>query len=96
MLFRTAAILHLSHSVPSKLCFTVTDFNSYNTVHTGTITGAEKRGGRMKLSVVMVEAPIRSRMEEKSGSDTASSSSAATTSERNTARWGPNSGKGGG
>ena len=49
LLFRTAAILHLSHSVPSKLCFTVTDFNSYNTVHTGTITGAEKRGGRMKL-----------------------------------------------
>ena len=49
LLFRTAAILHLSHSVPSKLCFTVTDFNSYNTVHTGTIAGAEKRGGRMSL-----------------------------------------------
>ena len=49
LLFRTAAILHLSHSVPSKLCFTVTDFNSYNTVHTGTIAGAEKRGGRMRL-----------------------------------------------
>ena len=45
----TAAILHLAHSVPSKLCFTVTDFNSYNTVHTGTITGAEKRDGRMRL-----------------------------------------------
>jgi len=27
----------------------VTDFNSYNTVHTGTIAGAEKRDGRMKL-----------------------------------------------
>ena len=49
LLFRTAAILHLSHSVPSKLCFTVTDFNSYNTVHTGTISGAEKRSGRMRL-----------------------------------------------
>ena len=49
LLFRTAAILHLSHSVPSKLCFTVTDFNSYNTRHTGTIAGADKTGGRMAL-----------------------------------------------
>ena len=32
----TAAILHLAHSVPAKLCFTVTDFNSYNTVSKGT------------------------------------------------------------
>ena len=39
----------MSHSVPSKLCFTVTDFNSYNTVPTGTITGAEQMDGRMKL-----------------------------------------------
>ena len=47
----TAAILHLAHSVPAKLCFTVTDFNSYNTVHTGTILGAVKdqAKGRMTL-----------------------------------------------
>ena len=45
----TAAILHLSHTVPQKLCFTVTDFNSYNTVSTGHIEGADKKNGRMTL-----------------------------------------------
>ena len=47
----TAAILHLAHTVPSKLLLTVTDFNSYNTVHTGTILGAVKdqAKGRMTL-----------------------------------------------
>ena len=47
----TAAILHLAHTVPPKLLLTVTDFNSYNTVHTGTISGAVKdqTKGRMTL-----------------------------------------------
>ena len=35
--------------MPAKLCFTVTDFNSYNTVSTGTMTGVRKAGGRMTL-----------------------------------------------
>lgn len=46
----TAAILHLAHTVPAKLQFTATDFNSYNTVSTGKICGGEKTaGGRMVL-----------------------------------------------
>ena len=45
----TAAILHLAHTAPAKLQFTVTDFNSYNKVSTGTITGADKQDGLMKL-----------------------------------------------
>ena len=45
----TAAILHLAHTVPAKLLLTVTDFNSYNTRHTGTIAGAVKSEGRMSL-----------------------------------------------
>ena len=45
----TAAILHLAHTVPAKLLLTVTDFNSYNTRHTGTIAGAVKSEGRMRL-----------------------------------------------
>ena len=39
----TAAILHLSSIAPKKLQLCSTDFNSYNTVHTGTI----KSGGVM-------------------------------------------------
>jgi len=45
----TAAILHLSHTAPPKLQFTVTDFNSYNKVSTGTISGAAKKAGLMML-----------------------------------------------
>jgi len=45
----TAAILHLAHIAPAKLQFTVTDFNSYNKVSTGTISGAAKLDGLMKL-----------------------------------------------
>ena len=48
-LYSTAAILHLSHNVQSKLIFTVTDFNSYNSVKTGNMTGAEKKNGKMTL-----------------------------------------------
>jgi L-alanine-DL-glutamate epimerase-like enolase superfamily enzyme len=47
----TAAILHLAHIAPEKLQFTVTDFNSYNRVRTGTISGAEKAGGLMGLPI---------------------------------------------
>ena len=51
----TAAILHLSGSAPPKLQFTSTDFNSYNTVKTGTITGGDKCDGgrRMKVPTVL-------------------------------------------
>jgi len=45
----TAAILHLAHTAPPKLCFTVTDFNSYNTVHTGKMGAVERRAGRLGL-----------------------------------------------
>jgi len=45
----TAAILHLAHSVPSKLQFTCTDFNSYNSVSTGRMEGAVMKDGRMML-----------------------------------------------
>jgi L-alanine-DL-glutamate epimerase-like enolase superfamily enzyme len=45
----TAAILHLAHAAPAKLQFTATDFNSYNTVATGRVAGAERSGGRMAL-----------------------------------------------
>lgn len=51
----TAAILHLSGSAPPKLQFTSTDFNSYNTVKTGTIVGGDKCDGgrRMKVPTVL-------------------------------------------
>ena len=51
----TAAILHWSGSAPPKLQFTSTDFNSYNTVKTGTIVGGDKCDGgrRMKVHTVL-------------------------------------------
>ncbi len=46
----TAAILHLASSVPSKLQFSSTDFNAYNSVKTATIdNGGKKSGGRISV-----------------------------------------------
>ena len=44
-----AAILHMAHFAPAQLQFTVTDFNSYTKVSTGTISGVVKQDGLMKL-----------------------------------------------
>ena len=44
--FTTAAILHLASTVPKKLQFSSTDFNSYNTVHSGTFLSPETDGVR--------------------------------------------------
>ena len=51
----TAAILHLASSVPKKLQFSATDFNSYNTVSSGLFLSPTKDGVRsqngQKMSV---------------------------------------------
>ena len=51
----------------------------------------KKMGGKMKLRQVMVEAPMRSRMEEKSGREMPSTSRVATTPVLNNILRGPNS-----
>ena len=42
----TAAILHLASSVPQKLQFSATDFNSYNTVKSGRFVCPQTDGVR--------------------------------------------------
>ena len=42
----TAAILHLASSVPQKLQFSATDFNSYNTVKSGRFVNPKTDGVR--------------------------------------------------
>lgn len=50
----TAAILHLASMVPKKLQFSATDFNSYNTVKTGTFVdslGGKRTESGQKMAV---------------------------------------------
>ena len=51
----TSAILHLASTVPRKLQFSATDFNSYNTVASGLFLSPQKDGVRssngQKMSV---------------------------------------------